>query len=158
MTLQNRTTGKMLGDGGEHYALAQFTFAGRYAAKMPDNWEAYDLAVENDMGLLRVSVKTRSDSEGWKSSKWFNFDDRKRCDWLVLIFKQSHSPIRSWVIPFQVALDHANRPGPHRKQIWFRDISWKKLNSLPLSLYEENWSLNALPPPQSTGSALSTGA
>ncbi len=68
---------KILGDAAEHYALSQFSFAGMPAVKMPDNWRAYDLAVETGPGLLRVSVKTRSESVGWKNSKWFSFDDRK---------------------------------------------------------------------------------
>ena len=78
-----RISTKLLGDAGEHYALSQFSFAGNYAAKMPDNWEGYDLAVETGAGLVRVSVKTRSESVGWKSSRWFNWDDRKDCDWFV---------------------------------------------------------------------------
>jgi len=146
VTLQNRNAGKLLGDAGEHYALSQLTFAGKFAAKMPDNWEAYDLAVEEGNGLLRVSVKTRSDSVGWIKSKWFNFDDRKVCDWIVLIFKQKSKPTRSWIIPFQLALDHANVPGANRKQAWMRDLSWSKLNRSPLSLFESNWDLNANPP------------
>jgi len=41
----------LLGDTGEHYAQSQFSFAGKYAAKMPDNWKGYDLAVETGTGL-----------------------------------------------------------------------------------------------------------
>jgi len=58
-----RTT-KMLGDAGEHYAVGRFTFAGKPATKMPDGWYGYDLAVETGTGLVRVSVKTRSESKG----------------------------------------------------------------------------------------------
>ena len=132
--------GKLLGDAGEHYALSQFSFAGKYAAKMPDNWEAYDLAVETGHGLVRASVKTRSESKGWKNGSWFMFDERKKCDWLVLIFKQDNS-VRSWVIPFDIALQNANTPGPSRKDPWMRDISWAKLNRSPLKQYENNWAL-----------------
>jgi len=67
MSFQNRTPGKLVGDAGEHYALSQLSFAGKYAAKMPDNWEAYDLVVEAGIGTpLKVSVKTRTQSDGWK--------------------------------------------------------------------------------------------
>ena len=59
-----RISTKLLGDAGENYALSQFSFAGNYAAKMPVNWEGYDLAVETGAGLVRVSVKTRSESIG----------------------------------------------------------------------------------------------
>ncbi|MGE0454326.1 MAG: hypothetical protein AB7O37_16540 [Vicinamibacteria bacterium] len=143
--IQNRSGGKLLGDAGEHYALSQFSFAGKFAAKMPDNWEAYDLAVEAGQGLLRVSVKTRSESEGWKSSRWFTFDDRKDCDWIVLIFKPAAGVLRSWVLPYEVAKARANVPGPGRKEPWFRFISWAKLNKPPLAAYENNWTLTSSP-------------
>ena len=136
-----RATGKLLGDAGEHYALSQFSFAGKYAAKMPDNWEAYDLAVETGRGLTRVSVKTRSESTGWSKSRWFSFDDQKACDWLVLIFKAASGSLRSWVIPYDLAKESANVPGELRKDPWFRDLSWRKLNLEPLAAYENNWSL-----------------
>jgi len=139
------TSTKLLGDAGEHYALSQFSFAGKYAAKMPDNWKAYDLAVETGAGLARVSVKTRSESAGWKTSDWFNFDDRKHCDWMVFIFKSRNGDVRSWIMPYDVALSNANTPGPNRKDAWFRDISWLKLNKLPLSAFENNWSLSPSP-------------
>lgn len=139
MTQQNRSRTKLLGDAGEHYALAQLTFAGMSAAKMPDNWEAYDLAVDSGSGLLRVSVKTRSESDGWSTSKWFAFDDRKSCDWLVLIFKSRSGVLRSWVLPFTVALGSANVPGKARRDPWQRELSWRKLTTPPLSRYEENW-------------------
>lgn len=136
-----RTQKKMLGDAGEHYALSQFGFVGNYAAKMPDNWEAYDLVVETGTGLHKVSVKTRSESQGWKKSRWFNYDDRKPCDWFVFIFISKESEIRSWVIPFRTVLENSNVPGKNRKDSWFRDISWIKLNGSILSKYENNWSL-----------------
>jgi Holliday junction resolvase-like predicted endonuclease len=132
---------KLLGDAGEHYALSQFSFAGKFAAKMPDNWQDYDLAVETGKGLVRVSVKTRSEGQGWKTSSWFSFDDRKECDWIALIFKPKQGPIRSWVLPFDVAKKNANVPGPNRKDPWMREISWSKLNKLPLQNYEGNWTL-----------------
>ena len=144
MTPKVRPSSKLLGDAGEHYALSQFSFAEKYAAKMPDNWEAYDLAVETG-GLVRVSVKTRSESEGWKKSRWFSFDDRKNCDWIVFIFKSKTGVVRSWVIPYYVAKARANVPGPNRKDAWLRDISWSKLNKLPLSTFENNWALNETP-------------
>jgi hypothetical protein len=140
-----RPSSKLLGDAGEHYALSQLSFAGKYAAKMPDNWEAYDLAVEPGSGLLRISVKTRSESKGWKASSWFSFDDRKDCDWIVLIFKTKAGTLRSWIMPFEVAKQNANRPGKDRKDPWFRDISWSKLNKEPLAAFENNWSLKLAP-------------
>jgi hypothetical protein len=70
---------------------------------MPDNWEGYDLAVESGCGLQRVSVKTRRETANWKKGNWFLFDDRKECDWIVCLFIQEDSNIRSWVIPFGAA-------------------------------------------------------
>ena len=84
-----------MGDAGEHYALSRFSFAGKHAAKMPDNWKAYDLAVETGSGLARVSVKTRSETPGWRGSAWFIFDDRKDCDWFVFVFKPVEGPARA---------------------------------------------------------------
>jgi len=112
---------------------------------MPDNWEAYDLAVETGTGLVRVSVKTRSESAGWKTSRWFNFDERKQCDWIVFIFKPIDGMVRSWIIPYQVALTYANMPGPNRKDAWLREVSWSKLTKQPLAAFENNWSLNTAP-------------
>lgn len=109
--------------------------------KVPDGWSGYDLAVETGTGLVRVSVKTRSESQGWKTSRWFNFDDRRDCDWIVFLFQHKAGPIRSWVMPFAVARHHANVPGPNRKDAYFRDVSWAKLNEQPLKGYENNWSL-----------------
>lgn len=140
-----RPSSKLLGDAGEHYALSQFSFAGKYAAKMPDNWEAYDLAVETGAGLVRVSVKTRSESEGWKTSKWFSFDERKESDWLVFIFKPRTGVVRSWIIPHSTAKALGNTPGPNRMNPWARDVSWSKLNKAPLSSFENNWSLDVNP-------------
>jgi hypothetical protein len=133
----------MLGDAGEHYALSKFTFAGRPGSKMPDGWTAYDLAVETGIGLTRVSVKTRSESPGWKTSPWFMFDERRTCDWLVFIFLFKTGEITSWVVPFGVACSHANKPGAARKEPHMRDLSWSKLRKEPLAQYENNWELRA---------------
>ena len=157
MPTKARPSSKLLGDAGEHYALSQFSFAGKYAAKMPDNWEAYDLAVETG-GLVRVSVKTRSESEGWKASSWFSFDDRKSCDWIVLIFKPQTGIVRSWILPYDVAKASANVPGPNRKDAWLRDLSWSKLNKAPLSAFENNWSLQLSPHEKQPSSAAPAGA
>ncbi len=141
MTLKRASSSKQLGDAGEHYALSQFTFAGKAATKMPDNWAGYDLAVETGKGLVRVSVKTRSETKSWDANSWFNFDDRQQVDWLVLLFKASNGHLRAWVIPFDVALANANKPGPKRKDAWYREVSWSKLQEAPLSSFEDNWAL-----------------
>jgi len=136
-----KTPTKVLGDAGEHYALSRFSFADKFAAKMPDNWGAYDLVVETGNGLVTVSVKTRTESSGWRSSSWFTFDDRKNCDWIVLVFKPAQGSIRSWAIPFDIAAREANKPGSTRKDPSVRDLSWAKLQKAPLDAYEDNWGL-----------------
>jgi len=134
-------TRKMLGDAGEHFAVSQFSFASRPAMKMPDGWKAYDLAVESGSALVRVSVKTRSETEGWAKSKWFSFDERRDCDWLVFVFHQRVGVVRAWVMPFAIARQFGNVAGPTRKDPHMRDVSWAKLNREPLSRYENNWTL-----------------
>lgn len=138
-----RITPKMVGDAGEHYALSQFTFAGRPATKMPDGWTGYDLAIVVGDRLDRVSVKTRTETASWKSASWFMFDERTECDWYVFIFKGKDGALRAWVMPSDVALANANVPTEGRKDRHIRDISWAKLIRNPLAAYENNWSLAA---------------
>ena len=141
-TTTKRISTKLLGDAGKHYALSRFSLTGIYAAKMPDHWEGYDLAVETGGGLVRVSVKTRIESVGWRAGKWFNWDDRKDCGWFVFIFKAANVQLRSWVVPAEVVEEHANKPRTKRIDPWFRDLSWKKLTQSILVAYEDNWSMN----------------
>jgi hypothetical protein len=139
--MPSNITTKMLGDAGEHYALSQFTFAGKPASKMPDGWSDYDLAVETGHGLARVSVKTRSERAGWSAARWFMFDEQKDCDWLVFIFKPDSGVVRSWVVPFAAAKEHGNRPTAIRKDPHTRYVYWTRLNNGPLAPYENNWEL-----------------
>lgn len=137
------TSTKVFGDAAEHYALSQFSFAGRFAAKMPDNWKGYDLVVAEDGGrLARVSVKLRTETERWRLGKWFLFDgdQSKTCDWLVLIFKPASGPLESWVIPFDVAVRIAPKPGKGAKPRQL-DLKWSQLQKSPLVDYKNNWSL-----------------
>jgi len=140
---QFSVTPKMLGDAGEHYAVSQFTLTGRPATKMPDGWTAYDLAIETGSGLVRVSVKTRQESTGWKNGSWFTFDERLECEWLVFVFNPKAGPLRAWVMPFGVAREHGSHPTALRKDPHNRDMSWAKLNRPPLDRYEDNWALEA---------------
>ena len=140
-TIPIKRTTKMLGDAGEHYAVSQFTFAGRPATKMPDGWEGYDLAVESGSGLVRVSIKTRSETDSWKASPWFNFDDRRECDWIGFLFLPRKGALRSWIVPYDVAKERANVPGPNRKDAHLRDLYLKKLCIAPLAGYESDWAL-----------------
>lgn len=136
-----KVSSKILGDAGEHYAVSQLGFAGKPATKMPDGWEAYDLAVHTNVGLVAVSVKTRSESQGWRTSRWFIFDERRTCDWIVFVFKPSTGSVRAWIMPFEVARVHGNVPTATRKDPHIRDLSWAKLNREPLIRYENNWQM-----------------
>ena len=89
--------------------------------------------------------QTRSHTQGWKDGSWFTFDDRRECDWIVFIFQQDRAPVRSWIIPFDIAKQHAQTPGSASKEPHVRDISWAKLNKLPLKGYEGNWILEYEP-------------
>lgn len=135
------TSTKLLGDTGEHYALSQFSFAGKYAAKMPDNWKGYDLAVETGSGLVGVIVKTRSETARWKSSPWFNWDDRMCCEWFVFVFKPKQWAMRSWIVPANLAEACAKKPVTRYKTPWARQLQWKQLSEPPLSDFEDNWSM-----------------
>ena len=137
--LERRT--KTIGDAGEHYVLAQLTFAGAFAAKMPDNWKAYDLVVEGRNGLERVSVKTRTETAAWTDSGWFRFDDRQDVQWLACVFRSAQGALRAWMIPFDVARKYARPPSATRKQAWQRELPFRKLTVKPFSMYEDNWSL-----------------
>jgi len=68
---------KMLGDAGEHYAVSQFGFHGLRAHKMPDGWPGYDVAVDANGQVLKVSVKTRSETPSFGPGS-FSFPNRKR--------------------------------------------------------------------------------
>ena len=132
---------KLIGDAGEHYALSRLSFAGSIAMKMPDNWKGYDLAVETGSGLVRISVKTRSESKSWNANSWFIFDDRQLVEWIGFVFKPRTGALRAWVVPFDVAKNNANTPGPNRKNAWEREVTWRKLQAAPLAQYEDNWAL-----------------
>jgi hypothetical protein len=136
-----KRTAKMLGDAGEHCAVSQFTFSGRPATKMPDGWVSYDLVVETGTRLVRVSVKTRSESQGWRTSKWFIFDERRACEWMVFVFLPREGSVRAWVVPFGIAKSDANVPGVGRKDAHVRYVSWAKLTKGALTRYENNWTL-----------------
>lgn len=135
------TTRKILGDGGEHYALSKFSFADIPCTKMPDGWRDYDLIVEKDNKLIRVSVKTRSETDDWDDNSWFKFNDRGTYEWIVCIFKSRRSEIRAWIIPTSVALENVKAPKENSKQPSERRLPYRKLVELPLARYEDNWGL-----------------
>jgi hypothetical protein len=108
---------------------------------MPDGWSGYDLAVETGEGLARVSVKTRSETLGWKAGSWFLFDDRLECDWLVFVFKPLAGPVRSWVIPFPLLVSMAIGLLQCGRIPITETCPGAKLNREPLARYENNWEL-----------------
>jgi len=134
----SKLTKKQLGDAGEYYALSQFIFTGRAAAKMPDNWPEYDLAVDLNGELKKVSVKTRFTSKQSFSTEHCKFSNNDMFDFLVCIFKSSKA-IRSWIIPADVAKIKGQVSNSSNED--YRRISFKQLNEM--EAYEDNWSLQA---------------
>jgi len=127
---------KQLGDGGEYYALSQFIFTGRAAAKMPDNWPGYDIAVDLNGELKKVSVKTRITPKELFSTEHCKFSDDDRFDFLVCIFKSSKE-IHSWTVPAEVAKEKGKVFNSSNKN--YRRLSFKQLNEM--EMYKNNWSL-----------------
>jgi hypothetical protein len=135
------TSTKLLGDAGEHYALSQFSFAGKYAAKMPDNWQGYDLAVETGSELVKVSVKTRSESADMRYSPLFHWNHRRCCDWIVFLFQPKQGSFRSWIIPAMLAEECAMKSREWMNMPLDRELPLTRLGKPPLAEYEDNWSM-----------------
>jgi len=135
------TSSKILGDAGEHYAISQFSFNGLNAMKMPDNWKSYDIGVEKNNKLLKVSVKTRSETIGWLKSKWFSWDKEDNFDFIVLIFRDKKGEIFNWVLPNKIANMFCSVPSVGAKDQNYRELSWSKLQQKDLLKYRNNWNL-----------------
>lgn len=127
---------KQLGDGGEFYALSQFIFTGRAAAKMPDNWPNYDIIVDLNGELKKISVKTRTTSKKTFITEHCKFSANDTFDFLVCIFKSSEK-VRSWIVPANVAKKKGQISSSSKKD--YRRLSFKQLNEM--EVYEDNWSL-----------------
>jgi len=132
----SKLTTKQLGDAGEYYALSQFIFTGRAAAKMPDNWPGYDLAVYLNGELKKVSVKARITPKKSFITERCKFSDDDRFDFLVCIFKSSKE-IHSWIVPADVAKKKGQVSNSSNEA--YRRLSFKQLNEM--EVYEDNWSL-----------------
>lgn len=138
-------TTKMLGDAGEHYVLSMLSFADIPCTKMPDNWTDYDLIAQRNDGLLRISVKTRSESASFSSNSWFGVDAQAKCEWVAFVLKKNNGQIRAWVIPHDLAVELGSGSSDS-KHPNLRRIQMKKLETTPLSQYESNWALKKIKP------------
>ena len=132
---------KILGDSGEHYALSMFGFAGYPCSKLPDNWKYYDLIVQKDNKIERISVKARSETKSFSKSSWFIFESTGQYEWVVFIVKFKGGELKSWVIPLSVALKYASIPQGSSMNPNDRRLSWGKLESPVLNRYLNNWAL-----------------
>lgn len=132
---------KILGDSGEHYALSMFGFSGLQCSKLPDNWKHYDLIVQRDNKIERISVKTRSESKSFSRNSWFKFDATGEYEWVVFIIKFDSGDLKSWVIPISFALKEASKPTGDPKNSNDRRLSWNKLESAKFMRYLNNWAL-----------------
>jgi len=136
----NTFTTKHLGDAGEYFVLSQFSFTGLPSAKMPDNWPEYDLVVDVNGELKKVSVKTRSKTNGSFETEHCKFSKKDKFDFLVCIFIKSRKEVRSWIIPEAVATK--DKFAPKSKDPDYRRLSYKQLTEEgDLKKYEDNWSL-----------------
>ena len=135
--MSNTISKKMLGDAGEHYAVSQFGFHGFRAFKMPDGWPSYDVAVDLNGQIVKVSVKTRSETSSFSSSSWFLVPDIKETEWNVFVFVSKNGEIRSWCVPLTVVREASKTvKGKCR-------VSYGSLCKPPLSRCEGNWSLSS---------------
>jgi hypothetical protein len=133
----NDTTTKMVGDAGEHYALSRFIFAGRPGMKAPDGWPYYDLAVASeDGGLIRISVKTRSETRSFSDSSTFSYDETSQVDWVVAVAKSADG-VRAWVVPYELIRDEVKINPSHEYR-----VSLSKLKRPPFDAFEDNWTLS----------------
>jgi hypothetical protein len=132
---------KLLGDSGEHYAMSMLGFNGILCSKLPDNWKHYDLIVQRDNRLERVSVKTRSESPSFGKGSWFRFESTGMYEWVIFIVKFRNSEIRSWIIPFEIAVKNSSTTREESGRSEKRTISWGKLEQPSLLKYLNNWTL-----------------
>jgi hypothetical protein len=134
---------KILGDAGEHYALGMFGFAGLACSKLPDNWKYYDLIVQKENKIERISVKSRSETKSFSKNSWFIFQATEQYEWVVFIVKFKTGELKSWVIPVSVALKHATKPKDKSDSPNDRRLSWGKLEGPSLIKYLDNWSMKS---------------
>lgn len=132
---------KLLGDSGEHYAMSMLGFNGILCSKLPDNWRHYDLIVQRDNLLERVSVKTRSESPSFGHGSWFRFESTGEYEWVIFVLKFHSGEIRSWIIPLEIAVKNSSATSKSLERSERRTISWGKLEQPSLSKYLNNWKL-----------------
>jgi hypothetical protein len=132
---------KILGDAGEHYALSMFGFFGFPCSKLPDNWRHYDLIVQKDNKIERISVKVRSETPSFSKSSWFIFEATGQYEWVVFIIKFKSGELKTWIIPVPIALKYASVPESNSNNPNDRRLSWSKLEGPDFINYLNNWSL-----------------
>ena len=132
----------MLGDAGEHYAIAKLSFAGACCSKMPDNWPAYDIFLQKGDQSFCISVKTRSETASFGSSSYFRFSSIDQCQWLICIVKRANGEIDGWVIPTTIAATQFKlvKTSPGEKLIPEYKTTFSQLSS-KLKRFKENWDL-----------------
>lgn len=138
-------TKKILGDAGEHYAIAKFSFAGAFCSKMPDNWPAYDIFLQKDDAKFCVSVKTRSETASFSQSSYFKFDAIDQSQWFVCIAKYVDGQIDAWVIPTSVVKKKFKRleSVSKGKPVVEYKTTVSQLRS-DLMRFKENWALDVV--------------
>ena len=144
--VKNTITRKMLGDAGENFALGMLTFHGFPCVKMPDCWPQYDLIVEKNNVLQKISVKTRSKTRSFSESSWFGIDSNATFEWLICVLMVDENTIQAWIVP-KNALKKVNKSVKNEAQDKLHNrptetadrISIKTLQSDKYKKFEANW-------------------
>ena len=137
-----RINSRMIREAGQHFAISQFNFSGKCAAKMANNWDAFDLVVETGTALARVCVVTKLEPNAFGAKIWFGWDDRKPNDWFVFILRTIKGESWSWVIPRHLVEQYSNHRSATADSRLHREIFLKKLKEPVLASYADNWALN----------------
>lgn len=135
------STRKILGDAGEHYAIANFSFNGASCSKMPDNWPSYDIFLQKAEEKFCISVKTRSETTSFGLNSHFKFDSVKYYEWLVCIVKYRSGIIDAWVLPINVATKYSNLSESLENNSYSYRLPFRRLKN-ELSRFKENWALS----------------
>jgi hypothetical protein len=137
MTLNNLTT-KQFGDACEHLVLAELALAGWSGMKMPDNNRGYDLQLEADRDIKRISVKARRSGINRSCAHW-NFAPDANWDWLALVRVNADNGERyiylvprAWACSAASASYPAGNEGERRIQC----------NTIGLEVFRNNFCLN----------------
>jgi hypothetical protein len=135
-------TRKQMGDACEMLVAAELTLAGNPAAKFPDNWPQYDLAVRSKDGSLQtISVKSRTFKRG--GDTFVAYNRKHEFDWLAIVLLPGDGETRRriFVIPRDIA-DQKARKDSEKAQTTENYYRQDEVETL-FSAYENNFRLSS---------------